>query len=301
MGFDQERFLTPPDDEFLCSICLSVFDDPVNGPCGHAFCTKCIDHWIPTAVNTCPLDKKPLCRKDLTPVCLPFRNLLYRLEMKCDFEHAGCEEVFPLSMIKEHVKLCEFNPDGEMVCTAGCSLKFQRRNKDTHNCVEALKELLGQRDAEISELKKRGIKRPFAEQYRTLMELSDRRANLNTDLQAQELRNRLRTYRERTHFLEQNLNDHIRPSTSTNTDSPPVLQREAPRASDEMASMRNVRVMLRRLTDDQIAGGSRRDTTSTGRSTSRPITLMSNPAVTMPRLEPHDNGVWSQMSDDPFL
>ncbi|XP_028448331.1 E3 ubiquitin-protein ligase TRIM21-like [Perca flavescens] len=34
------------EDQFLCSICLEVFTDPVTIPCGHNFCKNCItDHW----------------------------------------------------------------------------------------------------------------------------------------------------------------------------------------------------------------------------------------------------------------
>ncbi|CAI5666018.1 unnamed protein product [Oreochromis niloticus] len=34
------------EDQFLCSICLDVFTDPVSTPCGHNFCKNCItQHW----------------------------------------------------------------------------------------------------------------------------------------------------------------------------------------------------------------------------------------------------------------
>ncbi|XP_068579493.1 E3 ubiquitin-protein ligase TRIM21-like isoform X2 [Cebidichthys violaceus] len=34
------------EDQFLCSICLDVFTDPVTIPCGHNFCKTCItEHW----------------------------------------------------------------------------------------------------------------------------------------------------------------------------------------------------------------------------------------------------------------
>uniref|UniRef100_A0A3B4YVX7 Uncharacterized protein n=1 Tax=Seriola lalandi dorsalis TaxID=1841481 RepID=A0A3B4YVX7_SERLL len=43
------------EDQFLCSICLDVFTDPVALPCGHNFCNKCItEHWDVNVPNQCP-------------------------------------------------------------------------------------------------------------------------------------------------------------------------------------------------------------------------------------------------------
>ncbi|XP_062286403.1 E3 ubiquitin-protein ligase TRIM39-like [Scomber scombrus] len=47
------------DDQFLCSICLDVFTDPVTTPCGHNFCKNCInEHWNRNDQYLCPLCKK---------------------------------------------------------------------------------------------------------------------------------------------------------------------------------------------------------------------------------------------------
>ncbi|XP_071359404.1 E3 ubiquitin-protein ligase TRIM39-like [Trachinotus anak] len=47
------------EDQFLCSICLEVFTDPVSTPCGHNFCKNCINqHWNITAQYLCPMCKK---------------------------------------------------------------------------------------------------------------------------------------------------------------------------------------------------------------------------------------------------
>ncbi|XP_028441741.1 E3 ubiquitin-protein ligase TRIM21-like [Perca flavescens] len=43
------------EDQFLCSICLDVFTDPVTIPCGHNFCKTCItQHWNINVPFQCP-------------------------------------------------------------------------------------------------------------------------------------------------------------------------------------------------------------------------------------------------------
>ncbi|KAG8012998.1 Nuclear factor 7 [Nibea albiflora] len=47
------------EDQFLCSICLDVFTDPVTTPCGHNFCKTCItEHWNINVPCQCPNCKK---------------------------------------------------------------------------------------------------------------------------------------------------------------------------------------------------------------------------------------------------
>src|SRR5688572_21250294 len=106
MGLDVNRFPEPVDDEFKCSICLNVLVNPIHGNCGHVFCRECIFEWFdrsapgssrngssthrPSRVGTCPVDRKTLYRDQLIDAALPFKNILNRLKIKCDFEEYGC-------------------------------------------------------------------------------------------------------------------------------------------------------------------------------------------------------------------
>ncbi|XP_039464957.1 E3 ubiquitin-protein ligase TRIM21-like [Oreochromis aureus] len=47
------------EDQFLCSICLDVFTDPVSTSCGHNFCKTCISqHWDMNQSCQCPMCKE---------------------------------------------------------------------------------------------------------------------------------------------------------------------------------------------------------------------------------------------------
>uniref|UniRef100_A0A8C6T6X2 Uncharacterized protein n=1 Tax=Neogobius melanostomus TaxID=47308 RepID=A0A8C6T6X2_9GOBI len=44
------------EEQFLCSICLEVFSEPVSTPCGHNFCKRCISQaWDSSRICSCPL------------------------------------------------------------------------------------------------------------------------------------------------------------------------------------------------------------------------------------------------------
>ncbi|XP_055764508.1 E3 ubiquitin-protein ligase TRIM39-like [Salvelinus fontinalis] len=52
------------EEQFLCSICLDVFTEPVSIPCGHNFCKACIrEYWNSTTLCQCPLCKDTFNRR----------------------------------------------------------------------------------------------------------------------------------------------------------------------------------------------------------------------------------------------
>ncbi|XP_015201906.1 E3 ubiquitin-protein ligase TRIM39-like isoform X2 [Lepisosteus oculatus] len=56
------------EEQFLCSICLDIFNKPVSTSCGHNFCLACIEaYWDSSDVYQCPVCKKAfLARPDLS-------------------------------------------------------------------------------------------------------------------------------------------------------------------------------------------------------------------------------------------
>ena len=71
------------DPDLICSICFSPFKDPVTGPCGDAFCRTCITRWIEKQDASCPLCRKSLSNRVLTPAIHMVRNILDRLQVTC--------------------------------------------------------------------------------------------------------------------------------------------------------------------------------------------------------------------------
>uniref|UniRef100_A0A672JQX5 Uncharacterized protein n=1 Tax=Salarias fasciatus TaxID=181472 RepID=A0A672JQX5_SALFA len=64
---------TLPEEQFLCSICLDVFTDPVSTPCGHNYCKACITgYWncsgqIQCEIFTCLVCLASYCEGHLDP------------------------------------------------------------------------------------------------------------------------------------------------------------------------------------------------------------------------------------------
>uniref|UniRef100_A0A3Q3KTN5 Bloodthirsty-related gene family, member 1 n=1 Tax=Mastacembelus armatus TaxID=205130 RepID=A0A3Q3KTN5_9TELE len=51
------------EDQFTCSICLDVFNNPVSTPCGHSFCKACISSYWNTAGEGSKSYQCPLCKE----------------------------------------------------------------------------------------------------------------------------------------------------------------------------------------------------------------------------------------------
>jgi hypothetical protein len=89
-----------------CSICMEVFNDPVQGPCQHTFCRQCIESYFGKAAKVnCPQCRIKIEKKNLRKNMLAYQ-LINDLSIFCS--NNGCEWKGPLDEITIHLPNCTF-------------------------------------------------------------------------------------------------------------------------------------------------------------------------------------------------
>lgn len=84
MGYEVARCVSEIDEEFHCSICTMVLENPMQSPCEHIYCAECIKGWLKVDAS-CPVDRCSLAMDNLKPAPRYFRNMLDKVEIRCSF------------------------------------------------------------------------------------------------------------------------------------------------------------------------------------------------------------------------
>uniref|UniRef100_A0A8D0CVV1 Uncharacterized protein n=1 Tax=Sander lucioperca TaxID=283035 RepID=A0A8D0CVV1_SANLU len=131
------------EDQFLCSICLDVFTDPVATSCGHNFCRKCInEHWNINDQYLCPMCKEAFNTRPDLRVNTFISEMVAQFRQSEDADREIAEGVQVFTSLKESVE----RGLNELINT------IKEKQKTTEKQAEAfIKEL----EQEISELMKR--------------------------------------------------------------------------------------------------------------------------------------------------
>ena len=144
-ALESAHFVDAVDDEFVCSICLEIFVEPMQCKEGHVFCKACIEKTLKKK-KECPMDRSKLLKADLSRV-RAVENLISRKRVRCPHasqhtdDEDGCAWVGKVSERQEHL-------DDECGHTLvpcphdGCEVSVQRRVVSEHaasceHCVEA--------------------------------------------------------------------------------------------------------------------------------------------------------------------
>ncbi|KAL6490873.1 hypothetical protein MHYP_G00012180 [Metynnis hypsauchen] len=117
------------EDQFLCSICLDVFTDPVTTPCGHNFCMKCIKTcWGNSEPCHCPFCKEKFTKRPELKVNTTMREVVDHFKKKS-------------SLIKPEVlcDACTGVKQKALKSCLDCGLTFCKSHLEPHTNVPKLK------------------------------------------------------------------------------------------------------------------------------------------------------------------
>ncbi|XP_069812159.1 ligand of Numb protein X 2-like, partial [Dendropsophus ebraccatus] len=114
------NFQDEVDDELVCHICLQPLLQPMDTPCGHTYCYKCLKNFLHEK-DFCPMDRKKLSFQDCHKSSLLVRNLLDKLSVTCPF----------LLDCKQVMQRCELEPHLRNRCTGFRKYRAEKEKKTT--------------------------------------------------------------------------------------------------------------------------------------------------------------------------
>ena len=106
MGWHMKRFTNHDSiiEDLICSICMEVLDEPVQAPCEHLFCKKCIEHWLDQGKKSCPVDGQQLRADILKSPSKVTQKLLNNLTIRCQNHVEGCHLECKLEYINQLIQ-----------------------------------------------------------------------------------------------------------------------------------------------------------------------------------------------------
>ncbi|XP_076849625.1 E3 ubiquitin-protein ligase TRIM39-like [Brachyhypopomus gauderio] len=117
------------EDQFMCSVCLDVFTDPVTTPCGHNFCKTCLTQYWDNSPNCiCPLCKEKFTKRPELKINTTLREVVdhFMKKKSLDKPDVFCDTCTGVKL--KAVKSC-----------LHCGLTFCKSHLEPHNNVPKLK------------------------------------------------------------------------------------------------------------------------------------------------------------------
>ncbi|XP_044065107.1 zinc-binding protein A33-like [Siniperca chuatsi] len=124
------------EDQFLCSICLDVYTEPVSIPCGHNFCKACITrHWEGKEQCHCPLCNEKLNKGLKLRVNTGFREVVENFKK----HHAIADSNSPVKPGQVPCDCCLGNKFKASKTCLVCLTSYCETHLEPHKRVDSLK------------------------------------------------------------------------------------------------------------------------------------------------------------------
>ncbi|CAB4001406.1 RING finger 151-like [Paramuricea clavata] len=165
-GYDEERFATTVNRNFLCSICFNVLREPILCPRNHhCFCRACITKHLENS-RRCPTCGDELTVETLAEPPRMVKDYINELNIHCIYINRGCQDILQLQHLDNHEATCGFTP---AVCSnQGCGATLNQRDLIHH-------------ESEICEFRKLKC-HSCGEMTKTLAEMEKRMANVERNM-----------------------------------------------------------------------------------------------------------------------
>ena len=202
-GYDEERFVTTVNRNFLCLICFNVLKDPVL--CSrnqHCFCRGCITKHLENS-QRCPTCADKLTEETLAEPQRMIKHYLNELNIRCVYHDRGCKEIVQLQHLDQHEDSCGFTP---AVCTnPGCGATLNKRDLTIH-------------ESELCEYRKLKC-HSCGEMTKTLADMEKRMGRMETN-QANVQKN----MEKKIANLEKNMETQIKNTNTTTQNNMAILE-----------------------------------------------------------------------------
>uniref|UniRef100_A0A8C6TC41 Uncharacterized protein n=1 Tax=Neogobius melanostomus TaxID=47308 RepID=A0A8C6TC41_9GOBI len=148
------------EEQFLCSICLEVFSEPVSTPCGHNFCKRCISQtWDTNESCFCPLCKESClvclmcpthdrllelyCSTDQKTICMMCSVLEHKNHTLVPLKEAFEQEKVSLQQtVAENQRLVEQRRLKVQEITAALELSEREAQRETQQMVKVFSDIM---------------------------------------------------------------------------------------------------------------------------------------------------------------
>ena len=162
MGWERNRFLESESiiEDLICCMCTDVVQDPVQAPCQHTYCDKCIKNWLARDKGTCPECRTQLSleslaipsrmiQKQLGQLTIRCQNYVDSCRLMCKFEH--------IEQLKQHEQRgCQSGNAEDMVdmILKNKTMELEKVLSQMGKTIREKETVISEKDTKMSTLEK---------------------------------------------------------------------------------------------------------------------------------------------------